>query len=123
MGDEAPVAVLVLEEEFHDRDPAVTLAEGVMRARSRSLRPPAERPSKPRPGRCRWDPLRRMMQRGAARLREDIAAEDAIRHAAAQAAAGPVALRHGLWSRPGSLELVEVEPPPAASGPRQAQAP
>ena len=41
MSDEAPVAVFVLEEEAHDRDPAVTLAEGVMKARARSLRPPA----------------------------------------------------------------------------------
>ena len=87
MSDEAPVAVFILEEESHDRDPAVTLAEGVMKARA--ARPPAEKPAKPRPGRYRWDPLRRMMQRGAARLRDDIQVEDAIRHAALQAAAEP----------------------------------
>ena len=89
MSDEAPVAVFILEEEVHDRDPAVTLAEGVIKARTRSLRPPADKPAKPRPGRYRWDPLRRMMHRGAARLRDAIQAEDAIRHAALAAAAEP----------------------------------
>ena len=55
--DDAPVAVFVLEEEAHDRDPAVTLAEGVLKAKARALRPPAEQPAKPRPSRYRWDPL------------------------------------------------------------------
>jgi hypothetical protein len=41
--DDAPVAVFVLEEEAHDRDPAVTLAEGVMQARTRAARPPPRR--------------------------------------------------------------------------------
>ena len=45
--DDAPVAVFVLEEEAHDRDPAVTLAEGVLKAKARTLRPPAKsRPSR-----------------------------------------------------------------------------
>ena len=45
MSDEAPVAVFILEEEFHDRDPAVTLARGSSRpapaafARRRTSRP------------------------------------------------------------------------------------
>ena len=52
--DDAPV-VFVLEEEAHDRDPAVTLAEGVLKAHARALRPPPEQPPKPRPGRYRWD--------------------------------------------------------------------
>ena len=82
------MAVFVLEEEAHDRDPAVTLAEGVLKARARAVRPPAGA-VQPRPGRYRWDPLRRMMHRGTARLRDDIQAEDAIRHAAVQAAAEP----------------------------------
>ena len=85
--DDAPVAVFVLEEEAHDRDPAVTLAEGVLKAKARTLRPPAEQPPKPRIGRYRWDPLRSMMHRGTARLRHDIQAEDAIRHAALAATA------------------------------------
>ena len=143
--DDAPVAVFVLEEEVHDRDPAVTLAEGVMKARTAQPRPPAATPSKPRPGRYRWDPLRRMMQRGAARLRDDIQAEDAIRHAALQAAAEPprttaegarhalalkqgaerpiVALRHGLFAYADTGELVEFDPAPQEGEPRQAQAP
>ena len=45
--DEAPVAVFILEEEFHDRDPAVTLAEGVIKARARArARRPRRRPSR-----------------------------------------------------------------------------
>jgi hypothetical protein len=126
----------------------VTLADGVLKARARSLRPPAGPPTEPRPSRYRWDPLRSMMHRGSARLRHDIQAEDTIRHAAVRAAApegaagtraaaekalrltreaalaaGLIELRHGLWSRPGSMELLEVEPPPAEDGPQQAQAP
>ena len=51
--DDAPVAVFVLEEEAHDRDPAVTLADGVLKAKARTLRPPVETageaPSRPLP--------------------------------------------------------------------------
>ena len=143
--DDAPVAVFVLEEEAHDRDPAVTLAEGVLKAKARALRPPAEQPPKPRPCRYRWDPLRSMMHRGTARLRHDIQAEDAIRHAAIQAAAEPprttaeaakhalalkqgaerpiVALRHGLFAYADTGELVEFDAAPQEDQPRQAQAP
>ena len=102
-------------------------------------------PPKPRPSRYRWDPLRSMMHRGTARLRHDIAAEDAIRHAAIQAAAEPprttaeaatralalqqgaerpiVALRHGLFAYADTGELVEFDPAPQEGEPRQAQAP
>ena len=144
LGNDAPVAVFVLEEEAHDRDPAVTLAEGVLKAKARALRPPAETPAKPRPGRYRWDPLRSMMHRGTARLRHDIQAEDAIRHAALAAGrAAPhhrrgrqhalalkqgaerpiVALRHGLFAYADTGELVEFDPAPQEGEPRQAQAP
>ena len=137
--------MFVLEEEAHDRDPAVTLAEGVLKAKARTLRPPAEKPPKPRPGRYRWDPLRSMMHRGTARLRHDIQAEDAIRHAALPAAAEPprttaegahhalalqqgaerpiVALRHGLFAYADTGELVEIDAAPQEGEPRQAQAP
>ena len=143
--DDAPVAVFVLEEEARDRDPAATLADGVLQAKARALRPPAERPAKPRPGRYRWDPLRTMMHRGTARLRHAIQAEDAIRHAAVRAAAAPsrttaegaqhalalkqgaerpvVALRHGLFAYADTGELVEFDPAPQEDQPRQAQAP
>ena len=145
MSDDAPVAVFILEEEAHDRDPAVTLAEGVLKAKARALRPPVETPAKPRPGRYRWDPLRSMMHRGTARLRHDIQAEDAIRHAALAATAEPprttaaaakhalalmqraerpiVALRHGLFAYADTGELVEADPAPQEDQPRQAQAP
>ena len=69
--DDAPVAIFVLEEEARDRDPAATLADGVLEAKARALRPPAGQPAKPRPGRYRWDPLRTMMHRGGGkRLRQ-----------------------------------------------------
>ena len=86
-----------------------------------------------------------MMHRGTARLRHDIQAEDAIRHAAVQAASEPprttaegarhalslkqgaerpiVALRHGLFAYADTGELVEFDPAPQEGGPRQAQAP
>ena len=142
--DDAPVAVFVLEEEAHDRDPAVTLAEGVMKARARAARPPAGKPSQPRPGRYRWDPLRRMMQRGAARLRDDIQAEDAIRHAALAAAEPPrttaegarralalkqgtarpvVPPRSGPLGQAGTCNPVEPDPAPVHAGPRRTRAP
>ena len=145
ISDDAPVAVFVLEEEAHDRDPAVTRADGMLKAKARSLRPPAERPPRPRPGRYRWDPLRTMMHRGTARLRHAIQAEDAIRHAALAATAGPprttaegarhaltlkqraerpvVALRHGMFAYADTGELVEFDPAPQDGEPRQAQAP
>ena len=145
LGNDAPVAVFVLEEEAHDRDPAVTLAEGVLKAKARTLRPPSEKPAKPRPGHYRWDPLRSMMHRGTARLRHAIQAEDAIRHAALQAAAEPprtttegaqhalalqqaierpiLPLRHGLFVYADTGELVEVDATPQEGEPRQAQAP
>ena len=115
--DDAPVAVFVLEEEARDGDPAATLADGVLKAKARSLRPPAERPAKPRPGRYLWDPLRTMMHRGTARLRHAIQAEDAIRHAAVQAAAAPPrttaeAAQHALALKTASAPL-----PPASGVP------
>ena len=137
--------MFVLEEEANDRDPAVTLADGVLKAKARALRPPADTPTKPRPGRYRWDPLPSMMHRGTARLRHDIQAEDAIRHTALQAAAEPlrttadaakhalalqqraerpiVALRHGLFAYADTGELVEFNPAPQEGEPRQSQAP
>ena len=37
--------------------------------------------------------------------------------------AGLIPLRHGFWSRPGSMELITLEPEPAEDGPRRAQGP
>jgi hypothetical protein len=103
MLNDGPVACFVLEEEAHDRDPAVTLADGVLKARERDRRPPAEPAARPKPSRTRAPrhPLRRMMERGAARMREDVAVEEALRHAARAAAKPPPrstaeAARHAL---------------------------
>ena len=140
--DDAGAALFVLEEEAHGRDPSCTLADGVLRSRKRALAStampaPPEPAVRPRPGRYRYDPLRRLMHRGSARLRQDVAIEDALRHAAllatapepagaaatraaaeralalkhaaAPAAALPhiVELRHGLCLRDGVLEPLE----------------
>ena len=119
--DDAPVALFILEEEARDRDPAATLADGVLKARDRALRPPAEPPPERRPRRSRRDPLRAMMHRGTARLRHDIQAEDAIRRAAIRAAAPPHH-RRGRPARTGP-ETGRGPPrpafPPRPAGPRR----
>ena len=88
--DDAGAALFVLEEEAQGRDPCATLADGVLRSRKRALASaamPAPPPDVPRSGRYRYDPLRRMMHRGTARLRQDVVAEEALRHVALQAVA------------------------------------
>ena len=89
--DDAGAALFVLEEEARQRDPCVTLADSVLRSRKRALAS-AAMPAPPpdaaaRPGRYRYDPLRRMMHRSSARLRQDVVAEEALRHVALQAVA------------------------------------
>jgi hypothetical protein len=93
----------VLEEEAQNRDPAVILADRVIKARARDLRPPPEAASPPGPRRARGrrHPLRALMQRGAARMREDVQVEEALRHAALAAGTPPprttaAAARHAL---------------------------
>ena len=141
--DDAPVALFILEEEARDRDPAATLADGVLEARARALRPPAETPPERRPRRGHRDPLQAMMHRGTARLRHDIQAEDAIRRAAIRAAAPRTtsqAARHALALKQAAAHPVRPSRrgpalpadrpgrtnPPAASepsGPRRTRAP
>jgi hypothetical protein len=149
MLNDGPVACFVLEEEAQDRDPAVTLADGVLNARERDRRPPAEPAAQPKPRRtcAPRHPLRRMMERGAARMREDVAVEEALRHAARAAAQPPPrrtaeAARHALelaqaaraagttppalpqglhLDRPGEAPTGAV--PPAAPHPKLSQAP
>ena len=117
--DTAHAAIFVLEQEAHGRDPAVTLADGVLKTRARHQRPPPDPPPAPRrPGRYRWDPLRAMMHRGAANLREDIAIEDALRTAASAAAAPRTtaeAARRAL-----ALKAKAAAPAPPSAGPRPA---
>ena len=145
---DASAACFVLEEDAHGRDAAVSLAESVLQGQARALKPlpplkPPGPPSLALSERC--DPLRTFMQRGVARLRGEILAEDAIRRVAEAAAEPPptqvtaaraalalrrrkprpalVPLRHGLFLDPATGELVGPQPPARADGPRQAQAP
>jgi hypothetical protein len=118
--DDPKAALFVLEEDARGRDPAVSLAEGVLKAQRRALAAPPARPSPPAPPRPfrpplgyapGYDPLRAMMHRGAAKLRDMIRTEDAIRHAATAAAEPPrttaEAARHALAlkSAAGAAEL------------------
>ena len=146
---DASAACFVLEEDAHGRDAAVSLAESVLQGQARALQPlpPVEPPGLPSLALSeRYDPLRTFMQRGVARLRGEILAEDAIRRVAEVAAEPPekpqitaaraalalrrrkprpalVPLRHGLFLDPATGELVGPEPPAREGGPRQAQAP
>ena len=145
LGNDAPVAVFVLEEEAHDRDPAVTFAEGVLKAKARSLRPPSRkagqaatrplplgplalddaprhRPAAPRhPGRGRHPPRRRG---GRGRAAPHHRRRRPARLALKQGAERPiVALRHGLFAYADTGELVETDPAPADDHPKRAQAP
>jgi hypothetical protein len=84
-------ALFVLGENARQRDPALTLAKGVLAASRRAARsgtagPPAapppdapEAPAAPRP----YDPLAGLMRRGAANLRRAVLKEQAARLAAA----------------------------------------
>ena len=84
-------ALFVLEENARQRDPALTLAEGVIAASRRAVRsstagppptPPPDAPAAtaaPRP----YDPLAGLMQRGGARLRRAVLEEQAAHLAAA----------------------------------------
>ena len=96
--DDPKAALFVLEEDARGRDPAETLADSVLKARARAVQaPPKPPPAPPRaaapplrpllgyaPG---YDPLQAMIGRGAARLRDLVRTEEAIRHAAKAAAA------------------------------------
>jgi len=139
--DDAPVALFILEEEARDRDPAATLADGVLKARARALRPTTEPPPERRARRSHRDPLHAMMHPGTARLRHDIQVEDAIRRAAVRVADPPrttaEAARRALALKQASATArplrtphadpvgrpVEITSEPAADTRRQAQPP
>jgi len=143
---DASVACFVLEEDAHGRDAAVSLAESVIHGHARALKPlpPVKPPTLPSLAFSeRYDPLRTFMQRGVAKLRGEIVAEDAIRHLAEVAAEksqvtaaraalalrrakpqpAPIPLRHGLFRDPATGELVEAAMAPARAEPKRAQAP
>ena len=104
-------ALFVLEENARQRDPALTLAEGVIAASRRAVRsgsappsapppdPPAA-PTAPRP----YDPFAGLMQRGAAKLRRAVLDEQSAHLAAA---AAPAAKSHPSrpWSNSARMAL------------------
>ena len=120
-----PGAVLfVLEEEHHDRDPAVTLAEGVLRAEARAVHERA--PTAPPIHRHPPDPLRRAMHRGSAALRDAVRVEDTLRHAALAAtteAAQVAAARRALALKRAPVGSVPPADHPADPGPAAAADP
>jgi hypothetical protein len=99
------VALFVLEEDARGRDPAETLADGVQKARRRAIATapvPAEAPLAPEPpaqplpgAAAGYDPLQAMVHRSAARLREMVRIEAAVRlaaeHGTATSEAAPAA--------------------------------
>ena len=149
-------ALFVLEEDARGRDPAETLADGVQKARRRAIAtaaspaaPPRapEHSAEPQP---RYDPLQAMVHRGAARCRDMVRIEEAIRlaaeHGAATSAAEPTTtvaaahaalalrraeppprpplpLRHGLWLDPVTGEPAGHDPAPADPALRPARPP
>jgi hypothetical protein len=101
--DDVGAALFVLEEDARGRDPCATLVDSILRCRSRALASaamlaepepepepaPAPPPAAPRA----HEPLRRLIHRGTARLRDDVAVEEALHRIgrwAAAAAPDPV---------------------------------
>jgi hypothetical protein len=152
-------ALFVLEEDARGRNPAETLADGVQKARRRAIAaaspatpsPAPEPPAQPPPSHAgSYDPLQAMVHRGAARLRDMVRIEQAIRLAAEHAAATspaaptttvaaahaalalrraeplhrpPLPLRHGLWLDPATGEPTDCDPIPEGQSLRPAQPP
>jgi hypothetical protein len=96
---DVPAAFFVLREDARGRDPAETIAHGIIAASRRRARastapppaagtgvaPPQPRTALPAPA----QPRARLVWRGAEKLRAATAAEHAIRHAASDARADP----------------------------------
>ena len=111
--DDVGAALFVLEEDARGRDPCATLVDSILRCRRRALASaaapaapetepqpapaPAARPAAPRA----HDPLRRLIHRGTARLRDDVEIEAALHQigqrrtavAGASPSGGPVTTR------------------------------
>ncbi len=92
-------ALFVLEEHARQRDPALTLANGVIAASRRAARsstagppptPPPDTPAATAPPRP-YDPLTGLMQRGAARLRRAVLEEQGAHLAVTAGPAGAAA--------------------------------
>ena len=96
-------ALFVLREHKRGRDTAETIAKGVVAASRRASRgttfPPLPAQPAATPPTCErpYEPDRRLIERGAARVRQTVVEEHAIRHAAAKGAmAEPVAPPPGV---------------------------
>jgi hypothetical protein len=93
--DDVGAALFVLEEDARGRDPCATLVDSILRCRSRALASaailaepepepaPAAPPAAPRA----HEPLRRLIHRGTARLRDDVEVEEALHRIGRRAAA------------------------------------
>lgn len=111
-------ALFVLEENARKRDPAQTLAQGVVAASRRKARsgsapsPPAEPaavPAAPRP----YDPLAGLMQRGAASLRRAMVEEQATRLAVATSPEPDAGKAATIAAAREALALKSARPPDA----------
>jgi hypothetical protein len=97
--DDVGAALFVLEEDARGRDPCATLVDSILRCRSRALasaallaepepKPEPEPAPAPPPAAPRaHEPLRRLIHRGTARLRDDVEVEEALHRIGRRAAA------------------------------------
>jgi hypothetical protein len=124
LGDwDVGAALFVLEEDARGRDPAETLASGIL-ARGRGTAAPAPAPSRAAPapaspsGPGAYDPLTGLVRRGAATLRRAIVEEHALQDAARAAterggpAAAPTSSSAG--QAPRATAAADATPAPAA---------
>ncbi len=97
--DDVGAALFVLEEDARGRDACATLVDSILRCRSRALasaampaapepEPAPAPPASPAAPRAH-EPLRRLIHRGTARLRDDVEVEEALHRIGRRAAAAP----------------------------------
>jgi hypothetical protein len=113
-------ACFVLKEEEQGRDPAVTVAEGVIARRRKPpapLRPPPP-PAPPKPLAAGYQPLLALVRRSEAGLRRAVIEEHAAQHAAVAAAPArgtAAAVPHALAMKQAAARQDPPIRPPAAA--------
>lgn len=120
--DHAGAALFVLSEEARGRDPAETLARGVLARSQRQTRPPAASPPPHPPAPRLYDPLGALTRRGAAELRRVVVEEHAARHAATVPADTRTAAQRALALRK-TAEAARLAAPAAPPAPCRRDAP